>query len=103
MLTLTLTFSSFLFWARRDVGGEGKSCRPPLSISHVLLLFVTTDVFPVSVKGMYPAPHIHEHFTIHKWLRQTAYILTHNLNMLEHIANNGMNTTMHTDANIAQF
>ena len=57
--------------------------------------------FPV--KGMYPAPHIHEHFTIHKWLRQTAYILTHNLNKLEHIANNGMNTTMHTDANIAQF
>ena len=56
-----------------------------------------------NVKGMYPAPHIHEHFTIHKWLRQTAYILTHNLNMLEHIANNGMNTTMHTDANIAQF
>ena len=56
-----------------------------------------------SVKGMYPAPHIHEHFTIHKWLRQTAYILTHNLNMLEHIANNGMNTTVHTDANIAQF
>ena len=55
------------------------------------------------VKGMYPAPHIHEHFTIHKWLRQTAYILTHNLNMLEHIANNGMNTTTHTDANIAQF
>ena len=55
------------------------------------------------VKGMYPAPHIHEHFTIHKWLRQTAYILTHNLNMLEHIANNGMNTTKHTDANIAQF
>ena len=58
---------------------------------------------PGFVKGMYPAPHIHEHFTIHKWLRQTAYILTHNLNMLEHIANNGMNTTMHTDANIAQF
>ena len=55
------------------------------------------------VKGMYLAPHIHEHFTIHKWLRQTAYILTHNLNMLEHIANNGMNTATHTDANIAQF
>ena len=55
------------------------------------------------VKGMYPAPHIHEHFMVHKWLRQTAYILTHNLNMLEHTANNGMNTTMHTDANIAQF
>ena len=55
------------------------------------------------VKGMYFAPHIHEHFTIHKWLWQTAKILTHNLNMHEHIANNGMNTTMHTDANIAQF
>ena len=62
-----------------------------------------TEQPPFTVKGMYPAPHIHEHFTIHKWLRQTAYILTHNLNMLEHIANNGMNTTMHTDANIAQF
>ena len=55
------------------------------------------------VKGMYPAPHIHEHFTIHKWLRQTAYIFTHNMNNLEHIANNGTDTTMHTDANIAQF
>ena len=55
------------------------------------------------VKGINPAPHTHEHFTIHKWLRQTAYILTHNLNMLEHIANNGTNTTTHTDANIAQF
>ena len=42
---------------------------------------------PDIVKGMYPAPHIHEHFTIHKWLRQTAY----NLNNLEHIANNCMN------------
>ena len=55
------------------------------------------------VKGMYPAPRIHEHFTIHEWLRQTAYIFTHNLNNLEHIANNCMNTTMHTDANIVQF
>ena len=55
------------------------------------------------VKGMYPAPHIHEHFTIHNGYGKTAYILTHNLNMLEHIANNCMNTTMHTDANIAQF
>ena len=56
-----------------------------------------------SCKGNVSCPHIHEHFTIHKWLRQTAYILTHNLNNLEHIANNCMNTTMHTDANIAQF
>ena len=42
-------------------------------------------------------------FTIHKWLRQIVYIFTRNLNMLEHIANNGMNTRTHTDANIAQF
>ena len=55
------------------------------------------------VKGMYLAPDIHEHFTIHKWLRQAAYIFTHNFNNLEHIANNCMNTTMHSDANIAQF
>ena len=53
------------------------------------------------VKGMYPAPHIHEHFTIHKWLRQTAYILTHNLNMLEHIATNCMSAMTHTDVTTA--
>ena len=54
---------------------------------------------------MYPAPDIHEHFTIHKWLRQTAYIFTHNFNFnnLEHIANNCMNTTKHTDVYNAQF
>ena len=55
------------------------------------------------VKGMYPAPHIHEHFTIHKWLRQTAYIFTQNLNNPEHIANNGTDTTKHTDVYNAQF
>ena len=49
------------------------------------------------VKGMYPAPDIHEHFTIHKWLRQTAYIFTHNFNNLEHIANNCMSAMTHTD------
>ena len=55
------------------------------------------------VKGMYPAPDIHEHFTIHNWLRQTAYIFTHNFNNLEHIANKGMNTTKDTDVYNAQF
>ena len=30
------------------------------------------------VKGMYPAPHIHEHFMIYNRLRNTAYIFTHN-------------------------
>ena len=49
------------------------------------------------VKGMYPAPENHEHFTIHKWLRQTAYIFTHNFNNLEHIANNCMSAMTHTD------
>ena len=53
------------------------------------------------VKGMYPAPDIHEHFTIHKLLRQTAYILTHNLNNLEHIANNCMSAMTHTDVTTA--
>ena len=57
----------------------------------------------IIVKGMYPAPDIHEHFTVHKWLRQTAYILTHNMNNLEHIANNGTDTTKHTDVYNAQF
>ena len=56
-----------------------------------------------AVKGMYLAPDIHEHFTIHKWLRQTAYIFTHNFNNLEHIANNGTDTTKHTDVYNAQF
>ena len=50
---------------------------------------------------MYPAPHIHEHFAIHKWLRQTAHILTHNLNNLEHIANNCMSAMTHTDVTTA--
>ena len=53
------------------------------------------------VKGMYPAPDIHEHFTIHKWLRQTAYIFTHNFNNLEHIANNCMSAMTHTDVTTA--
>ena len=62
--------------------------------------------WPVSipnVKVIYPAPDIHEHFTIHKWLQKTAYIFTHNFNNLEHIATNCMINTMHTDANTAQF
>ena len=53
------------------------------------------------VKGIYPAPDIHEHFTIHTWLRQTAYIFTHNFNNLEHIANNCMSDMTHTDVTTA--
>ena len=56
-----------------------------------------------NVKGMYTAPSYSRTFTIHKWLRQTAYILTHNMNNLEHIANNGTDTTKHTDVYNAQF
>ena len=44
MLTLMLAFS-LIFWARRDAEGEGKSCRPPLSISHVPPLFLTTGLY----------------------------------------------------------
>ena len=55
----------------------------------------------IHVKGMYPAPDIHEHFTIHKWLRQTAYIFTHNFNNLEHIATDYMNAMTHTDVTTA--
>ena len=54
-----------------------------------------------SVNGIHPAPDIHEHFMIHKWLRNNAYNFTHNFNNLEHIATNCMNTTMHTDVNTA--
>ena len=53
------------------------------------------------VKGIYPAPDIHEHFTIHKWLRKTAYIFTHNMNNLEHIATNCMSAMTHTDVTTA--
>ena len=85
----------------------GKSLNVQKNLEFFTVIKSVTDGSLLSptggVKAMYPAPHIHVHFTIHKWLRQTAYILTHNLNMLEHIANNAMNTTMLTDANIAQF
>ena len=67
---------------------------------------VTADGSPLSptggVNGIHPAPDIHEHFMI-QWLRNNAYIFTHNFNNLEHIVSNCMNTTMHTDANTAQF
>ena len=75
--------------------------RAEMGCSIVQEMFVSALVD--TVKGMYPAPDIHEHFTIHKWLRQTAYILTHNMNNLEHIANNCTDTTRHTDVYNAQF
>ena len=66
---------------------------------------VTTDGSLLSptggVKGMYPAPDMYEHFTIHKWLRQTAYIFMHNLNNHEHIANNCMSAMTHSDVTTA--
>ena len=53
------------------------------------------------VKGIYPAPDIHEHFTIHNGYVKTAYILTHNFNNLEHNATNCMSAMTHTDVTIA--
>ena len=35
------------------------------------------------------------------WLRQTAYIFTHNLNNLEHIVTNYMSAMTHTDVTTA--
>ena len=49
---------------------------------------------------MYPAPHIHEHL---RYTNGYGNILTHNLNNLEHIANNGTDTIKHTDVYNAQF
>ena len=42
LLHLPRCFSLF-FWARWDVEGEKKSCRPPVSISHVPVLTELTD------------------------------------------------------------
>ena len=67
----------------------------------VRVLFSVRVAFFLCVKGMYPALDIHEHFTIHKWLRQTAYIFTHNFNNFEHIANNCMSAMTHTDVTTA--
>ena len=36
-----------------------------------------------------------------QWLRQTAYIFTHNFNNLEHIATNCMSAMTHTDVTTA--
>ena len=58
---------------------------------------------PEGVKGINPAPHIHEHLrcTINGY--GTAYTFTHNNITLEHTAMNNTNTTKHTDANNTQF
>ena len=53
------------------------------------------------VKGIYPAPDIHEQFMIYKGYGTLAYIFTHNFNNLERTVNNCMNITMHTDVNTA--
>ena len=54
-------------------------------------------------KGNIPCTSYSRTFTIHKYGYGTAYIFTHNMNMLEHIANNGTDTTKHTDVYNAQF
>ena len=52
--------------ARRDATALGVI----RTLSRIDRFFIT--LLMADVKGMYPASHIHEHFTIHKWLRQTA-------------------------------
>ena len=94
-----------------SVGGWISICETSLNVQKNLEFFIVkigyswrqSTVTDGGCKGNVSCTPYSRTFTIHKWLRQTAYILTHNLNMLEHIANNGMNTTTHTDANIAQF
>ena len=56
MLTLALVLVFPLFFlARRDVEGEGKSCRPPLSISHVpVLTFSQRDNLTCKKKKLNP-------------------------------------------------
>ena len=75
------------------------------AMSQVRQLTVTADGSLLSptggVKGIYLAPEIHEQFMIHKWLRNTAYIFTHNFNNLERTVTSCINTTMHTDVNTA--
>ena len=78
------------------------------------LLYVFEDneaVIKMIIKGRSPTMRhvfckreciLHLIFT-NIWLRQTAYIFTHNMNNLEHIANNGTDTTKHTDVYNAQF
>ena len=55
------------------------------------------------VNGIHPAPKNSRTFYDIQRLRNTAHIFTHNIDNPEHIATNCMNTTMHTDANTAQF
>ena len=52
---------------------------------------------------MYPAPHIHEHLRYTNGYGKLRTSSRTNMNMLEHIANNGMNTKKHTDVYNAQF
>ena len=55
------------------------------------------------VKGMNPAPHIHEHLRYTIMATATAYTFTHNNITLEHTAMNDKNTITHTDAYNTQF
>ena len=81
--------NSRILGLRRRLIGKSLSCWPPVCPTNGL------------VKGMFLAPGIHEHFTMHKWLRQTAYIFMHKFNNIEHIANNCMSAMTHTDVTTA--
>ena len=54
------------------------------------------------VKGKYPAPDIHEHFTIHKWLQQhCVYLHAQHSTTLSTLRTNCMSTMTHTDVTTA--
>ena len=49
------------------------------------------------VKGMYPAPYIHEQMTTSKWLRKSVYNDKHTFNIFETIVDNYVNDATHVD------
>ena len=54
-----------------------------------------------SVKGIYPAPDIHEQFMIHNGYGTLRITSRTNFNNPERTVTNCMNITMHTDVNTA--
>ena len=49
------------------------------------------------VKTIYPAPEIHEHFMIHKRLRNIVHNLKHTFTYIETTVTNYVNAMTHTD------
>ena len=96
-----------------EIGGQLSICGKSLTVQKNLIFFwvimksVTADGSLRSptggVKGMYPAPHIHEQMTTSNYGYDIAYNFTHNNIMLEHKAMNNMNTVAHMDVHNTQY